>query len=90
MFGLKVKPREENKQVTEKATKEMFAKEKAVKKKATSKHLKHFNEGIDLFYQGVRCPIEDNAIRDGWLCAAKILEVKNEMLLASRKSFNLV
>lgn len=80
MFGLKVKPRKESKQATEKITKE----------KAARKHIRQFNEGINLFYQGVRCPAEDNAIKDGWLCAAKILEVKNQMLLASRKSFDLV
>lgn len=90
MFGLRVKPREESKQTTEKAAKEMFAKGKATKEKAVRKHIRQFNEGIDLFYQGVRCPTEDNAKKDGWLCAERIVEVKNQGLLASRKSFNLV
>jgi hypothetical protein len=59
-------------------------------RKATAKHLKQFNQGIDLFFQGVRCPVENTAIKDGWLCAEKMREVKNQVLSASRQKFNVV
>ena len=54
------------------------------------KHLKQFNDGIDLFYQSVNCPPEDTATKDGWLCAERIWKIKNDLLLDSRKKFNLV
>jgi hypothetical protein len=88
MFGIKARPREASKQINSEKTKN----ESVVgltKEKAVSKHLKHFNEGIHLFYQGVICPTESNAIKDGWLCAEKMLETKNQALLASQKRFNL-
>ncbi|MDM3858063.1 MAG: hypothetical protein PT120_25015 [Aphanizomenon gracile PMC649.10] len=58
--------------------------------KAAAKHLKQFNQGIDLFFQGVRCPVENTAIKDGWLCAEKMREVKNQALLGSRQKFNVM
>ena len=54
------------------------------------KHLKQFNQGIELFFQGVRCPVENTAIKDGWLCAERMREVKIESLSASRQKFNVM
>jgi len=56
-------------------------------RKAAAKHLKQFNQGIDLFFQGVRCPVENTAIKDGWLCAERMREVKIESLSSSRQKF---
>ena len=58
--------------------------------KAATKHLKQFNQGIDLFFQGVRCPIDDSPIKDGWKCGEKMREVKNQALSASRVKFNVM
>ena len=55
--------------------------------KAAAKHLKQFNQGIDLFFQGVRCPVENSPIKDGWLCAEKMREVKIQALSNSRQKF---
>ncbi|OBQ28992.1 MAG: hypothetical protein AN483_12670 [Aphanizomenon flos-aquae MDT14a] len=62
----------------------------ATNKVSSGKHLKQFNDGIDLFYQSVNCPPEDTATKDGWLCAERIWKIKNDLLLDSRKKFNLV
>jgi len=59
-------------------------------RKAAAKHLKLFNQGIELFFQGVRCPVENTAIKDGWLCAESMREVKNRTLSASRQKFNVM
>ena len=56
----------------------------------TSEHLKAFNKGIDLYLNNFNCPLENSAITDGWLCAKKIREVKNQALLASRQKFNII
>ena len=58
--------------------------------KAAAKHLKLFNQGIDLFFQGVKCPVENTAIQDGWLCAEKMREIKIQALSASRQKFNVM
>ncbi|ATW59368.1 hypothetical protein Cl131_gp100 [Aphanizomenon phage vB_AphaS-CL131] len=58
--------------------------------KAATKHLKQFNQGIDLFFQGVRCPTENTAIKDGWLCAEQMREIKIQALSASRQKFNVM
>ena len=58
------------------------------KHKAATKHLKQFNQGIDLFFQGVRCPIDDSPIKDGWKCGEKMREVKIIALSASRVKFD--
>jgi len=57
---------------------------------ATSKHLKEFNKGIDLYFNNFDCPLENSAITDSWLCAKEIREVKNQALLASRQKFNII
>ena len=56
----------------------------------TSEHLKAFNKGIDLYLNNFDCPLENSAITDGWLCAKKIQEVKDQALLASRQKFNII
>ena len=58
--------------------------------KASTKHLKQFNQGIDLFFQGVRCPIDDSPIKDGWKCGEQMREVKNQALSNSRQKFNVM
>ena len=58
--------------------------------KAATKHLKQFNQGIELFNQGVRCPLENSPITDGWKCGEKMREVKNQALSASRQKFNVM
>ncbi|MTJ48171.1 hypothetical protein [Dolichospermum sp. UHCC 0259] len=59
-------------------------------RKAASKHQKQFNQGIDLYFNNCNCPLEDSAITDGWLCAQKMREVKNQALAASRQKFNVM
>ena len=58
--------------------------------KAAAKHLKLFNQGIELFFQNFNCPLENSPITDGWLCAEKMREVKNQSLSASRQKFNVM
>ena len=55
--------------------------------KAAAKHLKQFNQGIELFNQGVRCPIDDSPIKDGWKCGEQMREIKIQALSASRQKF---
>ena len=58
--------------------------------KAATKHLKQFNQGIELFNQGVKCPVENTAMKDGWKCAEKMREVKIIALSASRVKFDVM
>jgi hypothetical protein len=58
------------------------------KHKANARHLKLFNQGIELFNQGVKCPIDDSAIKDGWKCGEQMRDIKIVTLSASRVKFN--
>lgn len=60
----------------------------SAKAKDKSKHLKQFNEGIDLYFHGLQCPIENTAVKDGWVCAESMIQAKNQALSASRQRFN--
>ena len=58
--------------------------------KAEARHLKLFNRGIDLFFQGVKCPTENTAIKDGWKCGEQMREIKIIALSASRQKINVM
>jgi hypothetical protein len=53
--------------------------------KSHKKHLKMFNQGIDLFNSGVSCPIEQSPLRDGWICGEQMRAVR---VAALEKSLN--
>jgi hypothetical protein len=44
--------------------------------KSHKKHLKMFNQGIDLFNSGVSCPIEQSPLKDGWICGEQMRAVR--------------
>jgi len=60
----------------------------SAKSKANSKHLRLFNQGIDLYFHGFNCPLENTAVKDGWVCAESMIQAKNQALSASRQRFN--
>lgn len=57
--------------------------------KSHAAHLKAFNKGIELFNEGVGQPIEDGPIKDGWLCAYAIRELRIKALADSQIKFNI-
>jgi hypothetical protein len=51
------------------------------------KVIKNFHRGMDLFSQGVSCPIEDSALCDGWMAAQERDQVKKKWLSHAKERF---
>lgn len=68
----------------------MITKQQALNnQKLHAAHLKAFNKGIELFNEGVGEPIEDGPIKDGWLCAEAMRELRIKALETSQEKFNI-
>jgi hypothetical protein len=52
--------------------------------KAHARHLKQFNQGIELFNTGVSCPKEESPLKDGWLCGQQLRAVRVAALAESQ------
>ena len=58
-------------------------------RKTRAAHLKAFNKGIDFFNEGVGEPIDDGPVRDGWVCAYAMRELRIKALADSQAKFNI-
>ena len=58
-------------------------------RKSRAAHLKAFNKGIELFNQGAGQPIDDGPVKDGWLCAEAMREIRIKALADSQAKFNI-